>query len=132
MDDELEETRKGLAEHFGEDSRKVIFRIRTENIKKDEKCNSFFFKKLHSAHTPLVEFRDSEVNLKSRKEQVMRAVTDFYGKLYSPKLSERSEEDSFLEGILKTRVWKEERGALHPGRAALGGYDLQERQDPRK
>ncbi|KAJ1149826.1 hypothetical protein NDU88_002630 [Pleurodeles waltl] len=47
VDDELEETRKGLAEHFREESRKIIFRTRTENLEKDQKCNSFFFKKLH-------------------------------------------------------------------------------------
>ncbi|KAJ1149771.1 hypothetical protein NDU88_002576 [Pleurodeles waltl] len=48
MDGELEEIQKGLAEHFREDSRKIIFWTRTENLEKDEKCNSFFFKKLHS------------------------------------------------------------------------------------
>ncbi|KAJ1169474.1 hypothetical protein NDU88_001367 [Pleurodeles waltl] len=94
VDDELEETRKGLAEHFREESRKIIFRTRTENLEKDEKCNS--------AHTLLVEFRDSEGNLQSGKEHVMRVVTDFYGKLYSLKSSERSQVDSFLKCISKT------------------------------
>ncbi|KAJ1166966.1 hypothetical protein NDU88_007359 [Pleurodeles waltl] len=136
VDDELEETRKGLAEHFREESRKIIFRTRTENLEKDEKCNSFFFKKLHSAHIPLVELRDSEGNLLSGKEHVMRVITDFYGKLYSPKSSERSQVDSFLKGISKTLSLEEREGlidcTLHPGRAALGRHDLQERQDPRK
>ncbi|KAJ1149807.1 hypothetical protein NDU88_002612 [Pleurodeles waltl] len=85
VDDELEETQKGLAEHFREESRKIIFRTRTENLEKDEKCNSFFFKKLHSAHSLLVELRDSKGNLQSGKQHVMRVVTDFYGELYSPK-----------------------------------------------
>ncbi|KAJ1184563.1 hypothetical protein NDU88_001369 [Pleurodeles waltl] len=39
VDGELEETRKGLAEHFREESRKIIFRTRNENLEKDEKCN---------------------------------------------------------------------------------------------
>ncbi|KAJ1166981.1 hypothetical protein NDU88_007374 [Pleurodeles waltl] len=112
VDDELEETRKGLAEHFREESRKIIFRTRTENLEKDEKCNSFFFKKLHSAHTPLVELRDSEGNLQSGKERVMRVITDFYGELYSPKSSERSQAASFLKGISKT-LSPEERGGLN-------------------
>ncbi|KAJ1169346.1 hypothetical protein NDU88_001239 [Pleurodeles waltl] len=66
MDDQLGETQKGLTEHFREESRKIIFRTRTENLEKDEKCKSFFFKKLHSAHTLLVELRDSEGNLLSK------------------------------------------------------------------
>ncbi|KAJ1099728.1 hypothetical protein NDU88_004827 [Pleurodeles waltl] len=114
VDDELEETRKGLAEHFREESRKIIFRTRTENLEKDEKCNSFFFKKLHSAHTPLVELRDSEGNLQSGKEHVMRVVTDFYGELYSPKSSERSQADSFLKGISKTLSPEEREGLNAP------------------
>ncbi|KAJ1129654.1 hypothetical protein NDU88_008020 [Pleurodeles waltl] len=114
VDDELEETRKGLAEHFREESRKIIFRTRTENLEKDEKCNSFFFKKLHSAHTPLVELRDSEGNLQSGKEHVTRVVTDFYGELYSPKSSERSQADSFLKGISKTLSPEEREGLNAP------------------
>ncbi|KAJ1212636.1 hypothetical protein NDU88_000291 [Pleurodeles waltl] len=114
VDDELEETRKGLAEHFREESRKIIFRTRTENLEKDEKCNSFFFKKLHSARTPLVELRDSEGNLQSGKEHVMRVVTDFYGELYSPKSSERSQADSFLKGISKTLSPEEREGLNAP------------------
>ncbi|KAJ1185213.1 hypothetical protein NDU88_002007 [Pleurodeles waltl] len=98
-DDILEETRKGLAERFREESRKIIFQTRTENVEKDGKCNSFFFKKLHSAHTLLVELWDSEGNLQRGKEHVMRVITDFYGELYSPKSSERSQVDSFLKGI---------------------------------
>ncbi|KAJ1144821.1 hypothetical protein NDU88_011115 [Pleurodeles waltl] len=110
--DELEDTRKGLAEHFREESRKIIFRTRTENLEKDEKCNSFFFKKLHSA--PLVELRDSEGNLQSGKEHVMRVVTNFYGKLYSPKSSERSQVDSFLKDISKTLSPEEREGLNAP------------------
>ncbi|KAJ1124073.1 hypothetical protein NDU88_002536 [Pleurodeles waltl] len=130
VDDELEETRKGLTEHFREESRKIIFQTRTKNLEKDEKCNSFFFKKLHSVHTPLVELQDSEGNLQGEKEHIMRVVTDFY----SLKSSERSQVDSFLKGNSKT-LSPEERGsesALHAGRAALGSHDLQERQDPWK
>ncbi|KAJ1166947.1 hypothetical protein NDU88_007340 [Pleurodeles waltl] len=114
VDDELEENPKGLAEHFREESRKIIFRTRTENLEKDEKCNSFFFKKLHSAHIPLVELRDSEGNLQSGKERVMRVITDFYGKLYSPKSSERSQVDSFLKGISKTLSPEEREGLIAP------------------
>ncbi|KAJ1217840.1 hypothetical protein NDU88_005427 [Pleurodeles waltl] len=110
VDDELEETRKGLTEHFREESRKIIFRTRTENLKKDEKCNSFFFKKLHSAHTQLVELQVLEGNLQSGKEHVMGFVTHFYGELYSPKSSERSQVDSFLKGISKTLSPEEREG----------------------
>ncbi|KAJ1167445.1 hypothetical protein NDU88_007836 [Pleurodeles waltl] len=52
VDDKLKETRIGLAEHYREESREIIFWTRTENLEKDEKCNSFF-KKLHSAHARL-------------------------------------------------------------------------------
>ncbi|KAJ1193110.1 hypothetical protein NDU88_002415 [Pleurodeles waltl] len=88
--------------------------LRTENLEKDEKCKSFFFKKLHSAHTPLVELQDSEGNLQSGKEHIMRVVTDFYGKLYSPKSSERSQGDSFLNGISKTLSTEEREGLNAP------------------
>ncbi|KAJ1167571.1 hypothetical protein NDU88_007960 [Pleurodeles waltl] len=114
VDDELEETQKGLGEHFREESRKIIFRTRTENLEKDEKCNSFFFKKLHSAHTLLVELRDSEGNLQSGKERAMRVVTDFYGKLYSPKSPERSQSDKSQKHILLHQALSpEERESLN-------------------
>ncbi|KAJ1080854.1 hypothetical protein NDU88_001043 [Pleurodeles waltl] len=49
----LEAVKKELNEHFHDDSRRIIFRSKVENLEKREKCNSFF-KKIHSAHTPLV------------------------------------------------------------------------------
>ncbi|KAJ1169429.1 hypothetical protein NDU88_001322 [Pleurodeles waltl] len=114
VNDKLEETRKGLAEQFREESRKIIFRTRTKNPEKDKKCNSFFFTKLHSTDTPLVELRDSEGNLQSGKEHVMRVVTDVYGVLYSPKWSERAQVDSFLKGISKTLSPEEREGLNAP------------------
>ncbi|KAJ1117570.1 hypothetical protein NDU88_005768 [Pleurodeles waltl] len=113
VDDKLDETQKGLAEHFREESRKIIFRTRTENLERDEKCN-LFFNKLHSAHTPLVELRDSEGNRQSGKEHVMRVITDCYGELYSLKSSERSQADSFLKGISKTLSPEEREGLNAP------------------
>ncbi|KAJ1169536.1 hypothetical protein NDU88_001429 [Pleurodeles waltl] len=109
IDDEMEETQKGLTRHFREESRKIIFRTRTENLKKGEKCNSFIFNKLHSTHTLLVQLEDSQGNFQSGKEHVMRVMTDFYGELYSPKSSEKSQADTFLEGISKHWVRKRER-----------------------
>ncbi|KAJ1172588.1 hypothetical protein NDU88_004433 [Pleurodeles waltl] len=100
--------------HCWEESWKIIFRTRTENLGKDEKCNSFFFEKLHSAHTLLVELRDSDGNLQSGKECIMRVITDVYGKLYSPKSSERSQADSFLKDISKTLSPEEREGLNVP------------------
>ncbi|KAJ1149788.1 hypothetical protein NDU88_002593 [Pleurodeles waltl] len=56
----------------------------------------------------------SEGNLQRGKEHVMRVVTDFYGELYSPKSSERSQADSFLKGISKTLSPEEREGLNAP------------------
>ncbi|KAJ1099265.1 hypothetical protein NDU88_004368 [Pleurodeles waltl] len=63
---------------------------------------------------PLVELRDSEGNLQSGKEHIMRSITDFYGVLYSPKSSERSQVYSFLKGIPKTLSPEEREGLNAP------------------
>ncbi|KAJ1169317.1 hypothetical protein NDU88_001210 [Pleurodeles waltl] len=112
--DDLEETRKGLAEHFREESREIIFHTRTENLEKDEKCNLFFFTKPNSAHTQLVELRYSEGTPQSGKEHAMRVVTYFYCELYSPKSSEKSQVRSFHEGILETLTPEKREGLNTP------------------
>ncbi|KAM4691818.1 uncharacterized protein WCC33_016608 [Rhinophrynus dorsalis] len=57
---EVDETKEGQKRHFEEESRRIIFRSKVEYLEKGEKCNSFFFRKLHSAHTPLIELRDRD------------------------------------------------------------------------
>ncbi|KAJ1142472.1 hypothetical protein NDU88_008786 [Pleurodeles waltl] len=81
----LEAVKKELSEHFHDESRRIIFRSKVENLEKGEKCNSCFFKKIHSAHTPLVQLRNREGILCDTKEGIRKAVTDFYGDLYSEK-----------------------------------------------
>ncbi|KAJ1115366.1 hypothetical protein NDU88_003590 [Pleurodeles waltl] len=104
VDNELEETENGLAEHLREESRKIIFWTRTSNLEKGEKCNSFFFKNVHLAQTPLVELQDSEGNLAS----------EHYGELYLPKSSARSQVDCFLKNIPKTLGQEERQGLNAP------------------
>ncbi|KAJ1169370.1 hypothetical protein NDU88_001263 [Pleurodeles waltl] len=95
----LEAVKKELSEHFHEESRRIIFRSKVENLEKGEKCNSFFFKKIHSAHTPLVQLRNREGILCDTKEDIRKAVTDFYGDLYSEKRSDGDQAERFLAGI---------------------------------
>ncbi|KAJ1166936.1 hypothetical protein NDU88_007329 [Pleurodeles waltl] len=71
----------------------------SENLEKGEKCYSFFFKKIHSAHTLLVQLRNREGILCDTKEDIRKAVTDFYGDLYSEKRSDGDQAEKFLAGI---------------------------------
>ncbi|KAJ1107490.1 hypothetical protein NDU88_004880 [Pleurodeles waltl] len=48
----VEAVKKELSKHFHDESRKIIFRSKVENLEKGEKCNSFFFRKIHSAQHP--------------------------------------------------------------------------------
>ncbi|KAJ1122926.1 hypothetical protein NDU88_001399 [Pleurodeles waltl] len=95
----LEVVKKELSEHFHDKSRRIIFRSKVENLEKGEKCNSFFFKKIHSAHTPLVQLRNREGILCDTEEDIRKAVTDFYGDLYSEKRSDGDQAEKFLSGI---------------------------------
>ncbi|KAM4691814.1 uncharacterized protein WCC33_016604 [Rhinophrynus dorsalis] len=69
---EVDETKEGQKRHFEEESRRIIFRSKVEYLEKGEKCNSFFFRKLHSAHTPLIELRDRDGRIQEGKEGVMK------------------------------------------------------------
>ncbi|KAM4705061.1 LOW QUALITY PROTEIN: uncharacterized protein WCC33_009907 [Rhinophrynus dorsalis] len=69
---ELDETKEGLKRRFEEESRRIIFRSKVEYLEKGEKCNSFFFRKLHSAHTPRIELRDRDGRIQEGKEGVMK------------------------------------------------------------
>ncbi|KAM4705112.1 LOW QUALITY PROTEIN: uncharacterized protein WCC33_009972 [Rhinophrynus dorsalis] len=95
---ELDETKEGLKRHFEEESRCIIFRSKVEYLEKGEKCNSFFFRKLHSAHTPLIELRDRDGRIQEGKEGVMKVVTDFYRDLYSPN-TDTDQADKFLSEL---------------------------------
>lgn len=91
---DLEDTKKSLKGHFEEESRHIVFRAKVENLEKGEKCNSFFFRKLHSGHTPLSEFRDETETL--GKEAVIQVVSDYYINLYSPKATNTKAADRLL------------------------------------
>ena len=96
---DLEDTKKNLKGYFEEESRHIVFRAKVENLEKGEKCNSFFFRKLHSGHTPLSELRDETGTLQKGKEAVMQVVEDYYTNLYSPKETDSEAADRFLSGI---------------------------------
>lgn len=100
--DELEDTKKRLKSHFEEESKRIMFRSKAEQLEKGEKCNSFFFRKLHASHTPLSELRDEAGNITSGKEGVMKVVVDYYSSLYSPKPTDTDMADKFLSGIANT------------------------------
>ncbi|KAJ1176731.1 hypothetical protein NDU88_001998 [Pleurodeles waltl] len=95
----LEAVKKELSEHFHDEPRRIIFRAKVENLEKGEKCNFFFFKKIYSAHTPLVQLRNKEGTLCDTKEDIRKAVTDFYGDLYLEKRSDGDQAEKFLSGI---------------------------------
>ncbi|CAJ0966526.1 unnamed protein product [Ranitomeya imitator] len=97
--EELDEAKRGLKRHFEEESRRIIFRSKVENMEKGEKCNSFFFRKLHAGHMPLSELRDESGNIRRVKEDVMRVISDFYSDLYSHKTTNPDAADKFLSGI---------------------------------
>ncbi|KAM4748998.1 LOW QUALITY PROTEIN: uncharacterized protein WCC33_006413 [Rhinophrynus dorsalis] len=66
----LEETKECMKRHFEEESRQLIFRSKVENLKKGEKCNYFFFRKLHS------ELHDNHGVLREGKEGVKKLFTE--------------------------------------------------------
>ncbi|XP_075054378.1 uncharacterized protein LOC142140569 [Mixophyes fleayi] len=115
--DDLAEAKGGLKRHFEEEANRIIFRSKVENLEKGEKCNSFFFRKLHSGHTPLTELRDESGTPRRGKEGVMGVVTDYYGKLYSPKTTDDDAAESFLSELFAMSIRRnpEIRGITAPG-----------------
>ncbi|KAJ1199924.1 hypothetical protein NDU88_003756 [Pleurodeles waltl] len=115
----METVKKELSEHFHDESRRFIFRSKVENLEKGEKCKSFFFKKIHSAHTPLVQLRNREGILCDTKEDIRKAVTDFYADLYSEKRSDGDQAEKFLSELLAEYIRKNPniRGIPTPGDA---------------
>ncbi|KAM4807600.1 uncharacterized protein WCC33_003552 [Rhinophrynus dorsalis] len=114
---EVDETKEGLKRHFEEESRRIIFRSKVEHLEKGEKCNSFFFRELHSAHTPLIELRDRDGRIQEGKEGVMKVVTDFYRDLYSPKDTDTDQADSscqILAKVLANRLKRFIGQIVHP------------------
>ncbi|KAM8921337.1 uncharacterized protein RCH25_016054 [Pelodytes ibericus] len=74
VSEELDETKEGLKKHFEEESKQIMFRSKVDNLEKGEKCNSFFFRKLHSAHTPLTEMRDNQGITRHGKEEIKKVL----------------------------------------------------------
>ncbi|XP_056412853.1 uncharacterized protein LOC130355950 [Hyla sarda] len=97
--EELEETKKSLKSHFGTKDDSLGFLLKVENLEKGEKCNSFFFRKLHAGHTPLTALRDETGYMRRGKEEVMGVISDFYSNLYAPKSSDPEASERFLSGI---------------------------------
>ncbi|XP_041429344.1 uncharacterized protein LOC121397172 [Xenopus laevis] len=114
---DLEETKEGLKRHFEEESKRIIFRSKVETLEKGEKCNSFFFRKLHSGHTPLTELRNETGTLQSGKEGVMGVVTDYYSSLYAEKETDETSADKFLSELFAECIRRnpEIRGITAPG-----------------
>ncbi|XP_040211179.1 uncharacterized protein LOC120941673 [Rana temporaria] len=114
---DLEDTKKSLKGYFEEESRHIVFRAKVENLEKGEKCNAFFFRKLHSGHTPLSELRDETGTLQKGKEAVMQVVEDYYSNLYSPKETDSEAADRFLSELFAQSIRRnpEIRGITAPG-----------------
>ncbi|XP_056421526.1 uncharacterized protein LOC130361883 isoform X2 [Hyla sarda] len=115
--EELEETKKSLKRHFEEESKRIVFRSKVENLEKGEKCNSFFFRKLLAGHTPLTELRDETGHMRSGKEEVMGVISDFYSNLYAPKSSDPEAAERFLSELFAETIRQngEIRGITAPG-----------------
>ncbi|KAM4012230.1 LOW QUALITY PROTEIN: uncharacterized protein ACNLHF_001170 [Anomaloglossus baeobatrachus] len=115
--EELEETKKSLKRHFEEESKRIVFRSKVENLEKGEKCNSFFFRKLHTGHTPLNELRDESGIMRRGKEDVMKVVSDFYSELYARKTTDPEAADKFLSELFAEAIRRngEIRGITAPG-----------------
>ncbi|KAM5138176.1 LOW QUALITY PROTEIN: uncharacterized protein ACMZJ9_016764 [Mantella aurantiaca] len=113
---DLEDTKNRLKGHFEEESDNV-FRSKVEHLEKGEKCNSFFFRKLHSGHIPLSELRDETGTLRKGKEEVMGVVSNFYTNLYSPKDMDPIAADRFLSELFAECIRRnpEIRGITAPG-----------------
>ncbi|KAM4012692.1 uncharacterized protein ACNLHF_004603, partial [Anomaloglossus baeobatrachus] len=115
--EELEETKRSLKRHFEEESERIVFRSKVENLEKGEKCNSFFFRKLHAGHTPMNELRDESGNMRRGKENVMKVVSDFYSELYARKTTDPEAADKFLSELFAEAIRRngEIRGITAPG-----------------
>ncbi|KAM4695267.1 LOW QUALITY PROTEIN: uncharacterized protein O3C94_005624 [Discoglossus pictus] len=115
--EEMEEAKESLKRHFEEESKRLIFRSKVEHLEKGEKCNSFFFRKLHSANTPLSELRDNTGVLREGRDEVMQVVSDFYRDLYSPKQTDNDATERFLSELFAEyiRGSPEIRGITAPG-----------------
>ncbi|KAM4019389.1 LOW QUALITY PROTEIN: uncharacterized protein ACNLHF_000094 [Anomaloglossus baeobatrachus] len=115
--EELEETKRSLKRHFEEESKRIVFRSKVENLEKGEKCNSFFFRKLHTGHTPLNELRDESGIMRRGKEDVMKVVSDFYSELYARKTTDPEAADKFLSELFAEAIRRngEIRGITAPG-----------------
>ncbi|XP_056394624.1 uncharacterized protein LOC130290685 isoform X1 [Hyla sarda] len=115
--EELEETKKSLKRHFEEESKGIVFRSKVENLEKGEKCNAFFFRKLHACHTPLTELRDETGHMRRGKEEVVGVVSDFYSNLYAPKSSDPEAAERFLSELFTETIRQngEIRGITAPG-----------------
>ncbi|KAM9330996.1 uncharacterized protein PAF06_019337 [Gastrophryne carolinensis] len=113
----LEETKKRLEGHFEEEARRIVFRSKVEHLEKGEKCNSFFFRKLHSGHTPLSELRDETGAIRKGKKDVMQVVSDYYTGLYSPKTTDDEVAERFLSELFAESIRQnpEIRGITAPG-----------------
>ncbi|KAM4012257.1 LOW QUALITY PROTEIN: uncharacterized protein ACNLHF_005119 [Anomaloglossus baeobatrachus] len=115
--EELEETKRSLKRHFEEESERIVFRSKVENLEKGEKCNSFFFRKLHAGHTPMNELRDESGSMRRGKENVMKVVSDFYSELYARKTTDPEAADKFLSELFAEAIRRngEIRGITAPG-----------------
>ncbi|KAM4012169.1 uncharacterized protein ACNLHF_005233, partial [Anomaloglossus baeobatrachus] len=115
--EELEETKRSLKRHFEEESERIVFRSKVENLEKGEKCNSFFFRKLHAGHTPMNELRDESGSIRRGKENVMKVVSDFYSELYARKTTDPEAADKFLSELFAEAIRRngEIRGITAPG-----------------
>ncbi|KAM9311811.1 uncharacterized protein PAF06_009673 [Gastrophryne carolinensis] len=113
----LEETKKRLEGHFEEEARRIVFRSKVEHLEKGEKFNSFFFRKLHSGHTPLSELQDETGAIRKGKKDVMQVVSDYYTGLYSPKTTDDEVAERFLSELFAESIRQnpEIRGISAPG-----------------
>ncbi|KAM3940614.1 uncharacterized protein RB166_000563 [Leptodactylus fuscus] len=115
--DMLAEAKRDLKRHFEEEAQHVIFRSKVETLEKGEKCNSFFFRKLHAGHTPVTEMKDEDGNIRRGKQEVMGVVHDYYRDLYSQRPIDDDDAEEFLSELFAESIRQNAgiRGITAPG-----------------
>lgn len=88
-------------QHFPEETSKLIFCSKVENIANGEKSIALKLMKIRSAHTPSVVLKDKAGDVENQKEDVMKVITDYCEEFYSPKKSQRAQAEALLSGSRK-------------------------------
>ncbi|KAJ7995658.1 hypothetical protein DPEC_G00246860 [Dallia pectoralis] len=96
---ELSETKEHLATLYREEQKKSQYRSKLQGLEEDEKCTRYFFRKARSRQKPILSLYNSQGDSVKNSADILRAVGDFYGRLYDTKPADGDLATAFLEGL---------------------------------